>query len=480
MEKRAYDLTNLLVGDDLASKRDSIKKIFFYRICGTGMGACACLLKEAGYDVSGADQNFYPPMSTYLESTKIPLYKLDEVNNEFLQQFDLVIIGNSVPGNSEAAGMIEKSGVPFTSFPSVLGAFVLKDKNVIGAAGTHGKTTTTYFMTQILNNLGIDTGYFIGGILDDNPPSKIGKDKYFVIESDEYDSCYFQKFSKFRLYELNKMILTSLEFDHADIYDNVEQIEDEFKAVFDKLDYVAANTDYKSIVKLQNEYPNTKVLSYGSLNPKDIKLEAKGSHFTVSFNNTNYDFSTNVVGLHNILNITSCILVLFEDGFSYEKLKDAVSELSLVKRRQEERGFYKDMLVIDDFAHHPRAISLTVDAIKTKYPTKKIITVFEPVSATARSNYFQNEFKDSLLNSDQVIIARSGIKTTAKSNKDLDCEKLVSDIGLKGIPATCVENLDSLRKVIDDVSHKDSLLLVLSNRSCIGLWESDFAENLTR
>ena len=216
------NLTNMIEGDELLAQKNKFTKVFFYRICGTGMGACACILKEAGFEVEGADATFSPPMSTYLESTGIPCHPLDKVDKEFLQQYDLIVVGNSVPRVSDHASLIEECGVPFTSFPSVLGAYILKEKNVIGIAGTHGKTTTTFFMTQLLENLGKKPGYFVGGIIDNRPPSTAGQDDFFVIESDEYDSAYFQKYSKFRLYELNSMILTSLEFDHADIYNSIE------------------------------------------------------------------------------------------------------------------------------------------------------------------------------------------------------------------------------------------------------------------
>lgn len=473
------NLENMISNEDLIKNRDSIKKVFFYRICGTGMGACACLLKDNGFEVEGADQNFYPPMSSYLESTKIPLFNLDEVDSKFLQKYDLVIVGNSVPRLSEGARMIEESGVQFTSFPSALGSLVLKDKNVIGVAGTHGKTTTTFFLTQILNNLNIDTGYFVGGILNDRPPSYLGKSDYFIIESDEYDSSYFQKFSKFRLYELNKMILTSLEFDHADIYNSVEEIEEEFEAVIPNLDYIVADESYASIQKLNEKYRDQDWDLYNnSIGPKNIKADKHGSSFELLINNEVYNFETDIIGDHNLYNISACILLLVKEGFEIDFISKAIKHLSLVKRRQEKRGMYNNAIVIDDFAHHPRAIALTVDAIKTKYPDRNIVTVFEPVSATARSNVFQDEFATSLMACDDVIIAKNPISTTAKNSKNLDCEKLVLDIGKSCRSAKLVTNLVELRSAIDNFSNDKNLILVLSNRSCLGLWESDFVQKI--
>ena len=479
------DLSNLISQEDLIKRRDQIKKVFFYRICGAGMGPAAVLVKQAGLDVHGADSAFYPPMSTYLETTGIPLFKLDEVTTEFLKQYDLIVVGNSVSGKSEAARMIEKVGVPFTSFPSALGSLVLKDKKVIGIAGTHGKTTTTYFMTQLLENLDQNPGYLVGGIIEGKGPAKLG-DNYFVIESDEYDSAYFHKISKFRLYELKNMILTSLEYDHADIFSSVEKIEDEFRHVIPGMESTLIfNQEYASAMKLYHEYqgknPDQKWFLYGAgsaMGPHDIKTFENGSEFTIAWNGEGIPFKSSVVGEHNVLNIASCLIYLLSEGFRPVELQKAALEIGMVKRRQEVRGRYKDMTVIDDFAHHPRAITVTLDAIRARFKNKKIITIFEPISATARSSIFQNEFRDSLAASDKVIIAKASIPTTALSGKDLDVDLLARDIAGHGTPAVCVSSLEDLRKMIDSYSEKEAILVVLSNRTCLGLWESGFVQEL--
>lgn len=476
------NLQNALDQAGIVANKDKFKKLFFYRICGTGMGACACLLKEAGYEVEGADQAFFPPMSTYLESTGIPLHDLTKVDEEFLKQYDLIIVGNSVPRMSENARLIERCGTPFTSFPTALGSLVLNEKEVVGIAGTHGKTTTTYFLTQLFEKLGEDCGYLIGGIINGRAPSRIGKSKYFTIESDEYDSCYFQKYAKFRQYELNHMILTSLEFDHADIYDSLESIEKEFKVTLKDLPGACiANDDYESIHKLKGEFPNVDWILYGDSSeagPKKASTGKDGSCFTLTFEGEDIEFKTNIIGHHNVLNISACALYLLKEGFDKQKVIDAVKELSLVKRRQEVRGSYKGAVVIDDFAHHPKAVTLTVDAIKAAYPDRNIVTVFEPVSATARSSLFQNEFAQSLSSSGKVILASNPMKTTVKDSKNLDCDMLAKDLNSKGVEAVCAFDLEELRKRIDVWADEASVLLVLSNRTCLGLWESDFVEEL--
>jgi UDP-N-acetylmuramate: L-alanyl-gamma-D-glutamyl-meso-diaminopimelate ligase len=478
------DLTYLISQDDLIARRSQIKKVFFYRICGAGMGPAAVLIKQAGFQVEGADSAFYPPMSTFLETTGIPLFKLDQVTPDFLKQYDLIVVGNSVSGKAEAARMIEKVGVPFTSFPSALGSLVLKDKNVVGIAGTHGKTTTTYFMTQLLEKLNQNPGNLIGGIIEGRNPSELG-DKYFAIESDEYDSAYFHKISKFRLYEMKHLILTSLEFDHADIFASVEKIEDEFRDVIPKMKTLIFNQEYPSAMKLYKEYfgknADQKWFLYGEkseIGPFEVETFETGSTFSLKWKGESIPFKSSVIGQHNVLNLTSCLIFLLNEGFKVPELQNATAKIGMVKRRQEVRGKYKGMIVIDDFAHHPRAITVTLQAIRAQFKNKKIITVFEPISATARSSIFQNEFRDSLASSEKVIIAKAEIATTALSGKDLDSDQLAKEITQKGSQAVCVNKLEDLRKAIDAFSEPDAVLLILSNRTCLGLWESSFVQEL--
>ncbi len=478
------NLQNQMSSQELSDKKHKIKKIFFYRICGTGMGACACILKEKGYDIEGADLSFAPPMDEYLRSTGIPLYQLDQVKEDFLKKYDLIIVGNSVPKMSENARQIENCGVPFTSFPTVLGTLVLKEQNVVGIAGTHGKTTTTFFLTQILENLGKNPGYFIGGIMNGRPPSRLGDGSYFCIESDEYDSAYFQKYSKFRQYEIDHLILTSLEFDHADIFADVTAIEAEFEAAIPHISSTfILNNDYASNLKLYEKYSSSKKwFLYGEsspLGPKKIKTNEKGSSFSLGFEEEELDFETNVIGVHNILNISACVLFCLSEGFKLREIQKAIKNLTMVKRRQELKGKYKGAYVIDDFAHHPRAVALTIDAIKAQYPQQEVVVVFDPVSATARSNVFQKEFLESLKKATKVIAVKPQIKTTAKDSKDLDTELIANELSKINIPARCVSELSVLRKTIDEYIKKDSVLLILSNRTCLGLWQSEFVNEIT-
>jgi len=455
------------------------------------MASLAGLIHSRGFRVTGSDQNVYPPMSTQLQNLGISImngYKKENLGVGTNQQPDLVIVGNVISRQYEEAQALLASDIPFTSLPQAMGALVIEDRHSIVVAGTHGKTTTTFFLTQILENLGQDPGYLVGGIIDGRDPAKLGTGKYFPIEGDEYDSGYFHKISKFRLYELKHMILTSLEFDHADIFSSVEKIEDEFRDVLPKLrGQVVMNLEYASSVKLWNEYlgrtPARGWISYGPgapVGPHDVVTEENGSRFTLTLGEEDVDFETTAVGQHNILNLTACISFLFAEGFKTEDLQKAVQKLGMVKRRQEVRGQYQGATVIDDFAHHPRAITVTLDAIRARFKNRRIITVFEPVSATARSSIFQSEFRDSLAGgSDEVIIAKPDIATTALGGSDLDGVKLAAEItSLHKKPARCVSTLAPLREAIDGSVKPGDVLVILSNRTCLGLWESDFVQAL--
>lgn len=462
-----------------------IKKVFFYRVCGTGMGAAACLLKEKGFDVQGGDTNFYPPMSTYLESTGIPLFKLDQIDQAFLKTFDLIVVGNVIPNGGPDALMIEELGVKFASFPTTIGALVLSDVNVVGIAGTHGKTTTTFLATQVFEKLGTNPGYLIGGVMEERPSSRLGNGKYFFIESDEYDSAYFEKISKFRSYSLDNLILTSLEFDHADIFNSVEDIKAQFRAAMPHISKTfIMSADYIASLELFNEFTDgdkNRWIKYGEkseIGPKIVEANENGSRFQLKYNKEELTFETNLIGRHNILNLSAVILYALTEGFKPQEISEAIKNLQMVKRRQEVRGSYKGALIIDDFAHHPRAVELTLDGIITKYPKRKVHVIMEPNSATARSAIFQKEFTESLSKAASVIFTKPTRPTSVKNVGDLDIYKIIEAVKASGRPGSVVGNLSELMVEIEKIATPENLILILSNGTCLGLWESEFVKNL--
>lgn len=480
------EIENKMDYQTLKSSRRDVKKIFFYRICGTGMGGAACLLKERGYDVEGGDNLFNPPMSDYLISTGIRCHKLDEIDRDYLNDFDLIIVGNVVPAKSKDSELIESLDVPFTSFPMALGALILDDMNVVGISGTHGKTTTTFFMVQVFEKLGYGPGYLIGGVIDGRPSTKLGTGDYFFIEADEYDSAYFDKVSKFRMYSIDHLILTSLEFDHGDIFRNLEEIKDQFRALIPAVtSSYLFNGDYQASKELMDEFKNHSLEKswkiYGEkseIGLQIISADRNGTNFSLRLDGKICAFQTNLLGLHNILNLSSVIIFAYNSNIEVERITEAVKSLEMVKRRQEERGKYKGALVIDDFAHHPRAVKYTIDGIKQKYPEKKIVAVMCPESATARSSIFQDEFVESLENADVIILVSPSVSTSIKGAKDIDCKKMIKLLVKKGKIAIESDSLDQLFDSLDKFADQETLFLVLGNSTCNGLWGERFVAQI--
>lgn len=443
------------------------------------MGAAATLLKQVGLDVEGGDNKFAPPMSDYLKQTQIKLYSLNDIDLEFLKNFDLIVVGNVVPRGSEDAELIESSGVPYCSFPAALGAFVLGEQNVVGIAGTHGKTTTTYLAAQVFEKLGHRPGYFIGGVISDRPSALLGDGSYFFIEADEYDSSYFEKISKFRLYEINHLILTSLEFDHGDIFDSLADIQAQFgpllKSLTGNLIYDDSYTGTRECLvnyppdKAKTLRPYALETDYG---PRIIEMGAQGTRFEMSYGGKSEVFQTNLIGRHNILNLCSILSFCDLENKEIDKVKRAVEMLSLVKRRQEVKGYFGESLVIDDFAHHPKAVMLTLEGLKTQYSNKKLTVVFEPHSATARSDYFQNEFEKSLALADSIILTKLHRPTSLKNTGDLNLNLLKTNLERLGKSCEIVSDLGELELALRGHSSKDDVIVVLSNGTCLGLWES--------
>ena len=466
--------------NNLALNSTKYKNIFFFRVCGTGMGAAAVLLKDYGFHVEGGDHEFYPPMGTYIKNAGIRCHRINELKRQDYQSFDLIVVGNVVPKDSQDAKFIESLNIPYCSFSAAIGALILQNREVIGIAGTHGKTTTTYFAVQIFKSLGLNPGYLIGGAIENEHSSSLGKDKYFFIESDEYDSSYFEKFSKFHNYFIDHLILTSLEFDHADIFNNLEDIENEFKLLLQrKIKTLFLCEEYPSIINIANNAHCPKFY-YGKnsqLGPKILQQGNDGTVFEISSSDQPYRFTTNVVGVTNILNLTSVILLALNEGFSNRDIDQAIGDLKFVKRRQELRGFYKGSAIIDDFAHHPKAVNTTIECLKQKYPNKKICIIIEPSSATARSSIFQQELEQSLLGAHSVAIIKTE-PTSVSWAEDLDSKAIVNNLGKKTIPSIVANNLSEVLNFIDQNANAEATIAIFSNSRCLGLWESDFVKKI--
>jgi UDP-N-acetylmuramate: L-alanyl-gamma-D-glutamyl-meso-diaminopimelate ligase len=476
------------------SRRKNIKKVFFYRICGTGMGNVALLLRECGYEVSGGDSTFYPPMSDYLRREKIQLIDLKELTAESLKKYDLIVVGNVVGKNSPCAQLIESSGALYTSFPAALGGLVLSQRNVIGVSGTHGKTTTSYFLKQMLESCGERPGYLVGGVIDGEQSVGMGTSQDFIIESDEYDSAYFHKRSKFHYYCIDNLIMTSLEFDHADIFANLDEIVKEFATLLQgPFESIIYNDQYQALKDLVAQRvaeastagsasSKTALFPYGnaqSNGPKILKVSDKECEFSLMIKGKSEKFATNVLGEQNVLNMSSAIFYLVHKGLPLEKIRESVRHLKMVKRRQEIVGKYRGAWVIDDFAHHPTAVKLTLEGIAQKFPGSVLNCVFAPASATARSQIFEKEFTESLKMCARVVLVRPPVDTTVKGSATINCVQMAQDLKNQfSVPATVATNLTEIIEQIEAILSQatkrgegDQVIAILSNSQVYGLWD---------
>ena len=346
------------------------------------MAGVAKLMIEKGYEVSGSDKDFYPPMSEYLETLKIDLIKGYDSQN--LPEADLYVIGNVISRGNESFEKILSNKLPYTSGPKII-ADLTKEENLIAVTGTHGKTTTSYMLCHIFIENGIDIGYLVGGISPHFQDSaKIGTANIFIIEGDEYDSALFDKRSKFINYNPHSIIINNIEFDHADIFRDIDDI----KRQFHHLVKIIPND---GTIMYHHDDPNIKdVINLGSwskmlpIGEEDLFYSYENREMT--FNKINYSLTAlPLKGIHNFKNYVAAIYMAYQYGVPIKKSIQALSNFSGVKRRQELVYDKNNISIIDDFAHHPTAIKLTIESIKHENPKKNIIGIIELGSNTMAS-----------------------------------------------------------------------------------------------
>ena len=356
------------------------------------MAGLAQILKESGHDVSGSDNQFYPPMSEYIRKMGIETYK--DYSKHNLPKAELYVIGNALSRGNEHVEEIIENRLPFISGPAMLGR-VLKNRDVFAVSGTHGKTTTSYMIAHIFRNQNKDIGYLIGGISEQFEDSaKLGTDKIFVIEADEYDSAFFDKRSKFIHYSPLNLIINNIEFDHADIFNNIDDIKKQFHHLL-KIIPKSGNLIYFK------EDQNTSDVIKSGLWCNEIVIGSNEIEIDLNQKNLIVDTKKHSLkdlplpGEHNFKNYVCAILAAKKGGISIEKSIDSLKKFKGVKRRMDLVAEVSDTLIYDDFAHHPTAIKMSTESIREKYPEKKILGIVELGSNTMSSGYH----KDSLIKS---------------------------------------------------------------------------------
>lgn len=445
--------------------------IHLIAICGTAMGTLAGMLKARGFKVTGSDDNVYPPMSTQLEKWGIQIQKGFRPEN-LDPKPDLVVVGNAVSKtNPEVVALLE-SGIEYLSLPQTLARFFLEGKKTLVVAGTHGKTTTTSLLAWVLHDLGLDPSFLVGGIPRNFESSfRLGKGEFFAIEGDEYDTAFFDKGPKFWHYRPFQAILTGVEFDHADIYRDLEHLMGAFRRFVEilppegKLYLSGDNENALKLIPLAR----CPVVKYGlaegcGIRAADYRFEPGGVRFDLFAENRSLgNFESPLPGRHNLQNLLGVLALGLDLGIPLEKLQGAVSRFQGIKRRQELRGTARGIAVIDDFAHHPTAVAETIDAVRAQYPGRKLWAIFEPRSNTSRRAVFQKQFAEALSRADEVVIAKVFMPEKVKGGGLLNEEVLAGDIRARGIEVSHNLEVDEIVSTVVQKAKSGDVLLVMSN-----------------
>ena len=434
-------------------------------ICGTFMGSLALLAKESGHQVTGSDTNCYPPISDQLDEMGIkviPNYDIDQLK----LQPDLIVIGNVMTRGMNIIEHILDNGLAYTSGPKWLGQNILADRKVISVAGTHGKTTTSSIIASALKEMGQDPGYLIGGVpINFDASASLGSSEYFVIEADEYDTAFFDKRSKFIHYPAQTLVINNLEFDHADIFKDLEQIKWHFhqliRSLPSKVDLMVPHEDQniRDLLSMGN-WSTTK--SFGFNEKADYAVILKDENLFVKEGDDLQEMmSPRLFGKHNLMNIISAFSALRSLGFESEKILKAVERFDGVKRRLQRLNQFDNNDVFDDFAHHPTAIKFGIDAIKDKYPNKRLCVLAELASNTMRQGTLKDEVVSSFSKADCAFII---------SNDDFEWD--IEDAFKPFQNINIVSSHQDLMKDLESFNTDDYNFLIMTNRTSVPIIEA--------
>ncbi len=440
-------------------------------ICGTGMASLAGLLVEQDYKVQGSDTAFYPPMGDVLKGLGIPLFEGYSPEN-LDPRPDFVIIGNVIRADNPEAKAVLESDTPYSSFPAALSSLILQRRFSLVVAGTHGKTTTSTLLVSALAGCGHDAGFLIGGALKSHGTGfRLGNSRYFVVEGDEYDTAFFDKRPKFVHYAPKAAILTSAEFDHADIYPDEESIRSAFGMLVQTIPeqgVLVACTDWP-MVREVIETSKARVVTYGVSEGCDYRLldwsdTRECTRFALASRKGEIlKGSVKMPGMHNALNCCAVAALCIELGLPAYRVLDGLAGCQGVKRRQEVRGEANGRLVIDDFAHHPSAVSVTLEGLKARYPGRRLVAVFEPRTNTSRRSIFQERYPLSFGSADMVLVREVPDPQKAPEGDRFSSERLVHDLNKQGIEAHLFPDGPSIVRFLEKKSSKGDVIVILSN-----------------
>jgi UDP-N-acetylmuramate: L-alanyl-gamma-D-glutamyl-meso-diaminopimelate ligase len=455
------------------------KHIHLIGICGTAMASLAGMLKQRGFRVTGSDAAAYPPMSDFLASLRIPLSQAFGERN-LMPRPDLVVVGNAISrGNPELEHVLDEH-IPFCSLPQILHDEFLRGKEVLVVAGTHGKTTTTSMLAWIFHHAAMQPSFLIGGIAENFGSSfQLGTGKHFIIEGDEYDTAFFDKGPKFLHYFPDSVILTSVEFDHADIYKDLEAVETAFKRLVNLIPrrgriiaFDQGESVERCIARALCPVERYGAQENSGWRVTDLRLQPSRSLWSVQRDGKHWaDFEFSLGGEYNVLNATAAAAQASACGISKEKIAAAFKNFKSVKRRLEVRAEVNGITIIDDFAHHPTAIAGTLSALRSRYPGSRIWAILEPRSNTLRRNVLQNDLAKSLAIADEVVVANVFKSDAIPEAERLDLAALAAQIQAHGRRARIVPEVDGIVQLIAPEMRRGDVVTILSNGGFGGIYE---------
>lgn len=432
-------------------------------ICGTFMGSLAIIAKQLGHEVSGSDINVYPPMSTQLEMAGIELKTGYSVDHLYPMP-DQIIVGNVMTRGNEMIEYLLNNHIPFTSGPAWLHDHVLLERWVLAVAGTHGKTTTTSMLAWILEHAGLQPGFLIGGVPENfDISSRLGESKFFVIEADEYDTAFFDKRSKFIHYCPHTLVLNNLEFDHADIFNDIDDVKRQFHHLLRILPtegLVIINQDDQNIRDVIDMGCWTPTESFSAMDSSATwfvgDIDLRSSQFALQQHGKSRGVGIlKLFGRHNIANAIAAIAAAQHAGVAVEDALQALASFSGVKRRLEHKGTFNQISVYDDFAHHPTEIAATISAFRDQRPQGRIVTVFEPRSNTMRLGIHVDQLAHAFKDADKVFMFEPN-----------DLQWSIQEVANQMQPECKV--FPTVDEIITDLLHevsKGDNILILSNGS---------------
>jgi UDP-N-acetylmuramate: L-alanyl-gamma-D-glutamyl-meso-diaminopimelate ligase len=455
-----------------------MKTVHLIAACGVGMASLAGMLKEKGFRVTGSDADVYPPMSTQLEALGIRLFTPYAAEN-VPADADLVVVGNAVSrDNPECAETVRRS-LPMRSMPQAVAEYFIKGKTSLVVAGTHGKTTTTALLSWSLFSLGADPSFLVGGVPKDFPVSyRVGGGPHFVVEGDEYDTAWFDKGPKFLHYLPKIVLLTSVEFDHADIYRDLAHLKESFAMLVRLIPedgLLIACADYPDVVALSGPARCPVVFYHDAgaapLLPAGREAwavrtkagEGEWSRFALQDGTRAHPFRLRLPGKHNAANAAAVALALFRLGYGPDAAARALAGFSGVRRRLEVVGEFGGVLVVDDFAHHPTAVRETIRAVRAKHPGRPVTAVFEPRSHTSRRRIFQEAFARALAEADAVVVAGVFGAEKIPPGERLSPEEVAAAVREAGREALHIEGIDAIVAHLADTARPGDLVLIMSN-----------------